>query len=141
MNQERLIEEYLEKSKTIAIVGCSSNTGRTSRRIAGYLKKEGFRILPVNPNEDTILGEHVYNSVHEIPENIRVDIVNIFRNKKYTADMVQEAVERFGKSEPKPLIWTQLNVSSKEAMELARKNGFPYVKNRCIYVEHRDSNF
>ena len=141
MNQEDLIEEYLKKSKTIAVVGCSSDTNRTSRRIAGYLKKAGFRILPVNPNEDKILGEHVYNAVQEIPENIQVDIVNIFRNNKYTADMVRDAVDRFGDSESKPLIWAQLNVSSEEAMELARENGFPYIKNRCIYVEHRDGNF
>ncbi|MGF1671607.1 MAG: CoA-binding protein [Balneolaceae bacterium] len=132
------LKYLLANSKTIAIIGCSSNPGRTSRRIAGYLKKSGFNIIPVNPNEDRILGEYVYNSIEDVPDNIRIDIVNIFRNKKYTAGMVKEIVNRFNNAVNKPLIWTQLDVSSTKAKEMALQNDFQYVENRCIYVDHKE---
>lgn len=134
----RFIAKRLSSAETIAIIGCSANPGRTSRRIAGYLKKNGFKIIPVNPNEDLILGQHVYDSVEDIPESVSVDIVDIFRNKKYTADMIREIVNRFKDNETKPLIWTQLDVSSSEAKRLAEKNGFEYIENRCIYVDHKN---
>lgn len=132
------ITDQLSSAKTIAIIGCSADPGRTSRRIAGYLKKNGYKIIPVNPNEESILGEFVYDSVENIPESISVDIVDIFRNKKYTADMVREIVNRFKNSEIKPLIWTQLDVSSDEAKRVAEENGFEYIENRCIYVDHKN---
>ena len=135
---DAFIEDQLTSAKNIAIIGCSGNPERTSRRIAGYLKKNGYKIIPVNPNEESILGEHVYDSVEDIPESVSVDIVDIFRNKKYTADMVKEIVNRFKESEIKPLIWTQLDVSSNEAKRVAEENGFEYIENRCIYVDHKN---
>ncbi|HMB97695.1 MAG TPA: CoA-binding protein [Balneolaceae bacterium] len=134
----RFIADQLSSAKTIAIIGCSANPGRTSRRIAGYLKKNDYKIIPVNPNEESILGEHVYDSIEDIPESVSVDIVDIFRNKKYTADMVREIVNRFKDNETKPLIWTQLDVSSDEAKRVAEENDFEYIENRCIYVDHKN---
>jgi len=135
---DSFIRKQLSSANTIAIIGCSGNPERTSRRIAGYLKKKRYKIIPVNPNEETVLGEHVYDTVGDIPEEITVDIVNIFRNKKYTADMVLEIVDRFKDTDQKPLIWTQLDVSSVQAKELALKNNCRYIENRCIYVDHKN---
>ena len=72
----------------------------------------------------------------ELPDDLQIDIIDIFRNKKYTAEMVQDIVEWSNKTGQKPVIWTQLDVSSIEAKNLAEENGFEYVENRCLMVEH-----
>ncbi len=125
-------KNLLAAAKTVAVVGCSPNPARTSHRIARYLDEAGYDVIPVNPNSDVILQKKSYPSLSEIPEKIEVDIVNIFRRPKYTADIVREAIARGGK----PVIWTQLGVSSPEARQLAEENDLQYVHNRCIMVEH-----
>jgi predicted CoA-binding protein len=123
-------------TRTIAVVGCSARTERTSHRIATYLKNNGFRIIPVNPNYDTVLGQTCYPSLLDIPDETEIDILNIFRNPRYTADMVEDAVRRSAQTGRHPVIWTQIGVSSNEAREKARAADLPYIKNRCIMVEH-----
>lgn len=132
------IKEILTSAKTIAIVGCSSSPHRTSYRIAQYLLNKGFKIIPINPNEESTLGKNCYPSIKDIPDDIEIDIVNIFRNKRYTAEMVQEVVEWSKQTSQKPVIWTQIGVSSAEAKKLAEENGFTYIENKCIMVEHRN---
>ncbi len=123
-------------TRTIAVVGCSARSERTSHRIAAYLKNNGFRIIPVNPNYDEVLGETCYPSLLDIPDETEIDIVNIFRNPRYTAEMVEDAVRRAEVTNRKPVVWTQIGVSSSEAENKADAAGLPYVKNRCIMVEH-----
>ncbi|HEX6981532.1 MAG TPA: CoA-binding protein [Balneolaceae bacterium] len=130
------MDEILKQAKGVAIIGCSAVKYRTSYHIASYLKENGLRILPVNPNYEEVLGEECYDSVKDIPDDIKVDIVDIFRDSQYTAQMVQEVIEWAGKTDRKPLIWTQLDVSSPEAKALAEEAGFDYVENKCIMVEH-----
>lgn len=130
------IDEILKRAKGVAVIGCSAIKYRTSYHIASYLKENGMRILPVNPNYDEVLGEECYNHVNDIPEDIQVDIVDIFRDSQYTAEMVREVIEWAEKTDRKPLIWTQLDVSSPEAKSLAEEAGLDYVENKCIMVEH-----
>ena len=122
---------------TIAIIGLSSNPGRTSHQIASYMQGEGFRIVPINPNETEVLGEKCYDSMKDLPADIRIDMVDIFRNKEYTADMVKEVAEWSKETGQSPVVWTQLNVSTPEAKQIAAEAGLEYIENRCLMVEHR----
>lgn len=132
------IKNLFNQFKTIVVLGASSNPYRTSYHIAEYLQQNGYRIIPINPNEEQVLGEKCYPSVFDLPKETDADAVVIFRNKIHTAEMVKQIVKRSGeKGEKKPVIWTQLDVSSSEAKELAENEGFPYVENRCMMVEHR----
>lgn len=100
------------------------------------MQNEGIRIIPVNPNETEVLDEKAYDSVFDLPDDLEIDLIDIFRNKKYTLEMVREIVQWSEESGQKPVIWTQLNVSTKEAKNLAESNGFEYVENQCLMVEH-----
>lgn len=131
------LKALLSDTQTIAVVGCSSDPSRTSYAIARYLISSGYRMIPVNPNCDECLGETAYPDLQSIPNDVQVDIVNIFRNPQYTAEMVKMAVEYAEATNTQPVIWTQIGVSSPEAEALAEEADLPYVKNRCIMVEHR----
>lgn len=130
-------DEHLSDIKTIAVIGCSSNTYRTSNHITDYLIKAGFEVIPINPNETEVFGKHSYDSILDLPDDLQVDLVDIFRNKKYTDEMVQEIVEWSNRTGQKPVVWTQLDVSTDQAKERAEQNGLPYVENRCLMVEHK----
>lgn len=131
-----IIKEIINSTKTIAIIGLSSSRNRTSHSIAKYLLDEGFTIIPVNPNEKSALGLKCYPRISDVPEDIEIDMIDIFRNSDYTAEMVQEIVEWSKLSGQKPVIWTQIGVSSDEAKKLAEENGFIYVEDKCLMVEH-----
>lgn len=123
--------------QTIAIIGCSSNPYRTSYHVADYLQKAGLTIIPVNPNEQEVLGEKSYPSVFQIPETAKIDIIDIFRNKKYTEDMVRQITDWCEQTGQKPVVWTQLDVSTDASKKRAADNGLVYVENRCLMVEHK----
>lgn len=131
--------QRLNDANTIAIIGCSANKYRTSYHIASYLKENGYRILPINPNYKEILGQKCYAKIGDISTDTNIDIVDIFRDSQYTADMVSDVIEWAEKSGQKPLIWTQLTVSSLEAKSMAEEAGFDYVENECIMVQHSNS--
>ena len=130
------LQSVLESTETIAVVGCSAKATRTSHKIARYLQERGYRIVPVNPNYDEVLGETCYPDLPSVPADIEIDIVDIFRRPEHTADMVRSAIERVEQTGEQPVIWTQLGVSSSEAAELAAEAGLPYVRNRCIKIEY-----
>lgn len=127
----------LADARTIAVVGCSDRPSRTSYIIARYLKAVGYRIIPVNPHITACDGEKAYATLQSLPDDVQVDIVNIFRNPAYTAEMVQMTVAYAEATGATPTVWTQLGVSTREAQRLAEEAGLPFVKNRCIMVEHR----
>ncbi|MBO6621297.1 MAG: CoA-binding protein [Balneola sp.] len=129
------INEVLNESKTIAIVGCSASEHRTSNYIAKFLKERGYTIIPVNPSENEILGEKCYDALNEIPSETTIDIVDIFRANEHTAGVVEEVLEWNKKTGQSAVVWTQLDVSSDEAEQIAEESQIPYVKNRCIMVE------
>lgn len=132
------ISEILSNANTVAVIGCSAKEYRTSHYISKYLIDQGFTVIPINPNEDEIFGLNCFDSINDILADQTIDIVNIFRNKKYTLEMVKEIVEWKERTNQTPVIWTQLDVSTEESKKLARENGLHYVENRCIMVEHRE---
>lgn len=128
-------QEILKSSKTVAIVGCSANPYRTSNYAAKYLMDRGYTMIPVNPQEEMVLGQKCYPGINDIPKETQIDIVNIFRNKRYTPNEVDEVVKWKQETSQNPVIWTQLDVSTPEAELKAEAAGLPYVRNACIMVE------
>ena len=130
------LRSVLESAQVIAVVGCSARSSRTSHKIARYMQDMGYRIVPVNPNYDEVLGEPCYPDLPSVPGDIHIDVVDIFRAPQHTADMVRSAIERNEATGEQPVIWTQLGVSSSEAEEISAEAGLPYVRNRCIKVAY-----
>jgi predicted CoA-binding protein len=114
------VEEQLSKSKTIAVVGLSPSPQRDSHRVAKYLKEHGYRIIPVNPMIDEVLGEKSYPDLKSVPEPI--DMVDIFRRSELVPPVVEEAIEVGAK-----YVWMQDGVINREAAEKAEKAGLLVV--------------
>ena len=124
------ILELLKKSHTIAVVGISSNALRPSNGVSAYMKRAGYHIVPVNPDETEVLGEKAYARLEEVPE--KIDIVNVFRRSEYVPEIVESAIRIGAKS-----VWMQEGVMDPEAADRARAAGLEVVMDRCIMVEHR----
>lgn len=123
------IAELLRTSKTIAVVGLSSNRFRPSYGVAEYMQEAGYRIIPVNPAESEVLGEKCYASLSDVPE--KVDIVDVFRRPEFVPGIVDEAIAAGAKA-----VWMQEGVVHEEAAEKARKAGLFVVMDRCILKDH-----
>jgi predicted CoA-binding protein len=124
------ISELLKQAKTIAVVGLSDKPLRASYGVSAYMQSEGYRIIPVNPQIASCLGEKAYASLLEIPE--KIDIVNIFRRPEFVEEVVDQAIQL-----KVPAIWMQEDVVHEKAAEKARKAGIFVVMDRCILQEHR----
>jgi predicted CoA-binding protein len=124
------VTQLLETSKTIAVVGLSANRMRPSFGVAEYLKSVGYRIIPVNPNQEDVLGEKSYARLEDVPE--RVDIVDIFRRSEFVPEVVDSAIRIGARG-----IWMQEGVIHEEAAEKARRAGLFVMMNSCILKEHR----
>jgi len=124
------IKDILRNFNTIAVVGISPKEDRPSYIVASYLKSKGYRIIPVRPDGNEILGEKVYHSLSEIPKEIRVEVVDIFRRSEDVPAVVEEAIQREAKA-----IWMQEGVIHKEAAEKAEKAGLKVVMDRCMKKE------
>ncbi|WP_125665850.1 CoA-binding protein [Paenibacillus baekrokdamisoli] len=122
------IKVLLEHSHTIAVVGLSDNPERISYMVSEAMQNKGYRIIPVNPNADTILGEKSYASLKDIPD--QVDLVNVFRRSEHTPPLAEEAIAIGAKA-----IWLQLGVFLEETAQIAQKGGLQVVMDRCIKVE------
>jgi predicted CoA-binding protein len=121
----------LTETRTWAIVGCSPDPGRDSHRIAALLKREGFRVIPVNPNVDgEILGERCYASLRDIPDADSIEVVDIFRRSEAAGDHVDEAIAIGARG-----VWMQLGVIDEAAAERARAAGLRVVMDRCPAIE------
>ena len=118
----------LEQTSTWAVVGCSPDPARDSHRIAALLQRRGFRVIPVNPNADEILGERCVASVHDIEEP--VDVVDVFRRSSEAGAHVDEAIAIGAKA-----VWLQLGVIDPAAAERARAAGLRVVMDRCPAIE------
>jgi len=129
--KEQKIKETLSNSKTVAVVGISPREDRPSYVVASYLKSKGYRIIPVRPDGEEILGEKVYHQLMEIPEEIEVDVVDIFRRSEDVPPIVEEAIRRGAK-----VIWMQEGVIHPEAGAKAEKAGLKVVMDRCMKKEY-----
>ena len=130
------LKEALATAQTIAVVGCSPRGFQTSHRIARYIQDAGFTMIPVNPNHDEILGETAYPDLVSIPDDVEVDVIDVFRRPEFVADVVRDAADRAERTGRAPVVWTQIGVHSEEAAALAEAAGLPYVRNRCLMVDH-----
>ncbi len=124
------IPDLLRSSRVIAVVGLSSKRYRPSYGVAEYMQREGYRIIPVNPNETEVLGQKAYARLEDIPEH--VDIVDIFRRSEFVPPVVKSAIQ-IGAS----AVWMQEGVNDETAAEAARAAGLSVVMDRCILKEHR----
>ena len=131
------IKLLLENARTIAVVGCSPRSTRASHKIARYLQEQGYRVVPVNPYHKELLGEPCYPDLQSVPEDVEIDIVDIFRRPEFTHGVVLDAIERATQTGRKPVIWTQIGVHSQQAQLAAEEAGLGYVANRCVLVEHQ----
>jgi len=139
MNQTE-IKEILTKYQTIAVVGLSRRYEKDSYRVATYLKAHGFRVVPVNPFADEILGEKSYKSLLDIPAEIQkqIEVVNIFRRPEDVSLIVEQAVKLKSENGAPNVVWMQLGIVNAKAAETARNAGFTVIMDKCIMVEHRD---
>ena len=124
------ITELLKRAKTIAVVGLSDNPLRPSHGVSAYMQSQGYRIIPVNPEIASSLGEKAYASLLEVPE--KIDIVDIFRRPEFVEEVVDEAIRL-----NVPAVWMQEEVIHEKAAEKARRAGIFVVMDRCILKEHR----
>jgi predicted CoA-binding protein len=122
--------EILRKFRTFAVVGLSPKPHRDSHRVAQFLQEHGYRIIPVRPGADSILGEKCYATLTEIPE--KVDVVDLFRRSEAVAPFVGEAIAIQAK-----VVWMQLGVIHEEAAEKARRAGLLVIMDHCPVIEYR----
>jgi predicted CoA-binding protein len=130
MNQDHMLKEILQSTKTIAVVGLSSNPAKESYAIASYLKGQGYRIIPVNPTVSEILGEKSYPDVQSIPE--KVDVVQIFRKSEDVPPVVDDAIKAGAK-----VVWMQEGIVNEEAAQKAQAAGLQVVMDACMRATHR----
>ncbi|MGM8213683.1 CoA-binding protein [Virgibacillus sp. W0430] len=119
----------LESTKTIAVVGLSNNPRRTSYQVSKAMQQSGYRIIPVNPTVDEVLGEKAFASLTEIEDQI--DIINVFRRSEYLPNLAKEAALTNCRT-----FWTQQGIKNEEAFHLLKKEGFTVVMDVCIKVAH-----
>ena len=126
------LKDTLRNVKTIAVIGISPKEDRPSYIVASYLKSKGYRVIPVRPDGEEILGEKVYHSLSEIPKEISLDVVDIFRKSEEVPPIVEEAIQQGIK-----VVWMQEGVIHKEAGEKAEKAGSKVIMDRCIKKEYQ----
>ena len=125
------VKEIFGSVKTIAVLGLSPDTTKDSHKVAAYLQAQGFKIIPIYPKEETILGEKVYRSLADIPDT--VDMVNIFR-KPAVLDAIADACIARGDVK---VFWAQKGIVNNEAAKKAQDAGMKVVQNQCSMVDHR----
>jgi predicted CoA-binding protein len=127
-----VIKKILEETKTIAVVGLSPDESKASHRVAKYMQSVGYKIIPIYPKEDMILGEKVYRDLDDITENI--DIVNIFRKPAVVTGVVVKVLQR----DDIKCVWTQVGIVNNTAMQIVKDKGLVAVQNRCLMVDHKE---
>jgi predicted CoA-binding protein len=127
---DKKICDVLKNSKIIVVVGLSPKSHRASNQVAKYMQEKGYKIIPVYPREDEILGEKVYRSLDEI--DFEVDIVDIFRKSEDTPPIVEKAVKLPGVK----CIFLQEGIKNEKSKEISKNAGIFYVEDKCIMVEY-----
>ena len=130
MNDDQMMKDILLSAKTIASVGLSSNQEKESYWIVSYLKDQGYRIIPVNPTADEILGEKAYPDLESVPE--KIDVVQVFRKPEDVPPVVDSAIKVGAKA-----VWMQEGIVNEEAAQKAREAGLQVVMDACMRVTHR----
>ncbi len=121
------LRSILGDARTIAVVGLSSNPERASYEVAEYLQSKGYRIVPVNPNETEVLGERAYPTLADIPSEIEIDVVDVFRRAEQTPAIAGEAVARGAK-----VLWLQEGIANDDARRIGEAGGLSVVMGVCM---------
>ncbi len=129
---DQQITDLLKSATTIAVVGLTDNPLRPSHGVSAYMQGQGYRIIPVNPTIHEAIGEKAYASLHDIPKDVKIDIVDVFRRPDAVPGIVDEVIEL-----NLPAIWLQEGVIHKDAAAKASKAGVNVVMDVCILKEHR----
>jgi hypothetical protein len=129
-NTDIVVEEILTTYDTITVVGASAAQVKAAHYVPAHMQAHGWRIIPVNPHADEILGQPVYRTLADVPEPVR--LVNVFRPSQATPDVARQAVAAGATA-----LWLQLGISSREARRIAEDAGLLYVEDRCLIIEQR----
>lgn len=129
MMNDKDLTDLFKTAKTIAVVGLSNNRLRASFGVSRFLQRQGYRVIPVNPNETEVLGERAYASVQDVPDSI--DIVDVFRRSSAVPDVVEDVLKKNGIR----CLWMQEGVVHRDAAKRAEAAGLPVVMDRCILKE------
>ncbi|HSW89642.1 MAG TPA: CoA-binding protein [Patescibacteria group bacterium] len=127
------IKEILTPPKVVAVVGLSDKPDRPSHEVGLYLIDHGFTVIPVNPNISDFHGQHSYTSLADIPSDVHIDIVDIFRKSEDVPEIIDQVLALHWM----PIIWMQEGVVSTQAKETAEKNGLQVIMDSCMMKEHR----
>lgn len=130
VDTDALVERLLTSFDTIAVVGASNAAHKAAHTVPEHMQRRGWRIVPVNPHEDEILGEPVYRTLADVPE--QVGLVDVFRPSADTADIARQAVDAGAQA-----LWLQLGIRSAESRRIAEAAGLLYVEDRCVVIEQR----
>ena len=130
-NDDKILKQIFEECKSIAVIGLSPDESKASNIVAKYLQSVGYKIIPVYPKEEFILGEKVYRSLEEIEE--KVDMVDMFRKASFADELVEIAHERGDVKQ----FWIQLGLVNDEAFKKATDYGMVAVQNKCTKIEHK----
>ena len=133
LNSHETIRRILDECRTIAVVGLSSDPSRASHGVAGYMRRQGYRVIPVNPNETPVFGERSYSDLAAVPE--KIDLVDVFRRSDEAGRAVDEAIAVGAKA-----VWLQEGVIDRAAAQRALDAGLLVVMDRCWLKEHIRNN-
>lgn len=132
MNDPATIQEILHQAKTIAVIGLSASPQRPSHGVSAYMQQHGYRIIPVNPAVDHVLGEKCYQRLSDIPDGTKIDLVDVFRTPDAVPEIVDEVIRL-----KIPYLWLQETVIHDEAAHRAEAAGVKVVMDRCVLKDHR----
>jgi uncharacterized protein len=124
---DKTLRLILDEARTIAVVGLSSKPERDSHGVSRYLQRRGYRVVPVNPNETEVLGETAYPSLLDVPTDVAIDIVDVFRRAEETPSVAEQAVLSRAK-----VLWLQEGIVNDEARRIAEEGGLTVVMGLCI---------
>ncbi len=131
-DQDAALTTLLKEAKTIAVVGLSPKPDRASNRVASYMQSKGYTIIPVRPGATEVLGETCYPSLRDIPKDVKVDIVDVFRRAEQTPPIAEASVEIGARA-----FWLQSGIINEDSMATAREAGLEAYQDLCLMVEHK----
>ena len=127
------IKKIFEETKTIAVIGLSPKPEKDSNKVGVYLQNAGFKVIPVYPKGDEILGEKVYKKLSDIPNSIKIDMVNMFRKPEFASELIKDIEAR----DDIKSFWLQLGIVNNEAATKAEELGIKVIQNKCTKIEHK----
>jgi len=131
--------EVLKEKKIVAVVGASKNPDKEAHKVPLYLREHGYRIIPINPTTDSILGEKAYPSLLDIPDEIakKIEVIDVFRPSEELPDIAAQTIELGRRVGKKYVFWAQLGLENERAKEMLLKEGLKYIMNSCMMAEHK----